>query len=124
MTREYSWRYTTLGLLLTALALFIIVQMVRIQISPQAQVFREQGQVYSGSWRTIMPARGQIYDRNGHLLAGNTTVYEVGVELSQVKNPSTIALALNAVTGANYDAVFAAASPTPGKKRVYAVLAN
>jgi cell division protein FtsI/penicillin-binding protein 2 len=124
MTREYSWRYTTLGLLLTALALFIIVQMVRIQVSPQAQVFRDQGQVFSGNWRTILPARGQIYDRNGHLLAGNTTVYEAGVELALVKNPSTIALAINAVTGADYDQVFSAASPAPGKKMIYAVLAN
>ena len=33
------------------------------------------------------PERGEIYDRNGHLLAGNRTVYEVGVSLSEMKDP-------------------------------------
>jgi cell division protein FtsI/penicillin-binding protein 2 len=124
MALENSWRYTTLGVLLTALAAFVVLQMVRIQTSPQAEVFRSQGEVYAGSWRTIKPARGQIYDRLGNLLAGNITVYEVGVELAYVENPSTIALALNAVTDADYEDVFAAASKEPSSSAVFAVLAN
>jgi cell division protein FtsI/penicillin-binding protein 2 len=124
MMADYSWRYTTLGLLITTVASFIIVQMVRIQTSPQAEVFRNQGANYSGNWQTIQPARGLIYDRWGNLLAGNTTVYEVGVELAYVKNPSTIALALNAVVGTDYSQVFAAASQEPSKTSVYAVLAS
>jgi cell division protein FtsI/penicillin-binding protein 2 len=124
MTQDNSWRYTTLGILLSALAAFIVIQMVRIQTSPQAEVFRNQGEAFSGSWRTITPARGQIYDRWGHLLAGNTTVYEVGVELVSVENPATIALAMNAVTGADYEDVFAAASKDPASGAVYAVLDN
>ncbi|HJW90113.1 MAG TPA: penicillin-binding protein 2 [Anaerolineales bacterium] len=124
MTNEHSWRYTTLVLLLSALAFFIVVQIVRIQTSPQAEVFRTQGQAYSGNWRNIEPARGQIYDRWGHLLAGNITVYEIGVDLVNVENPITIALALNAVTGADYEDVFAAASQDPANGAVYAVLRN
>jgi cell division protein FtsI/penicillin-binding protein 2 len=124
MALEHSWRYTTLGVLLSALAAFVVLQMVRIQTSPQAEVFRSQGEVYAGSWRTIKPARGQIYDRLGNLLAGNLTVYEVGVELAYVENPSTIALALNAVTDADYEDVFAAASKEPSSSAVFAVLAN
>jgi cell division protein FtsI/penicillin-binding protein 2 len=124
MIAEYSWRYTTLGLLMTTVASFIIVQMVRIQTSPQAEVFRNQGEIYSGNWQTIQPVRGVIYDRWGNLLAGNTTVYEVGVELARVKNPSTIALALNAVIGSDYSTVFTAASQQPSRTSVYAVLAN
>jgi cell division protein FtsI/penicillin-binding protein 2 len=124
MTNESSWRFTTLGLLLSAMALFVVVQMVRIQLSPQAEVFRDQGNAYSGGWRTIVPARGEIFDRWGHLLAGNTTVYEVGVELADVQNPSTIALALNAIVGADHDEVFAAASQEPSKTAVYRVLAD
>lgn len=124
MTGEFSWRYTMLGILMTATAAFIVVQMARIQTSPQAEVFRNQGTSYSGSWRTITPARGLIYDRWGNLLAGNQTVYEVGVELAFVENPQTIALALNAVVGADYNAVFAAASKPASKTSVYAVLAD
>jgi cell division protein FtsI/penicillin-binding protein 2 len=124
MIAENSWRFTTLGLLMTTVASFIIVQMVRIQTSPQAEVFRNQGRIYAGNWQTIQPVRGMIYDRWGNLLAGNTTVYEVGVELTHVKNPSTIALALNAVVGSDYSTVFTAASQQPSRTSVYAVLAN
>ena len=119
-----SWRYTTLGILLTALAFFIIVQMLRIQLSPQAEALRDKGELYSGTWRTLTPARGQIYDRRGNLLAGNRTVYEVGAILEQVENPSTIALALNAVIDADYDEVFAAASTEPSGDAIYATLAR
>jgi cell division protein FtsI/penicillin-binding protein 2 len=124
MSTENSWRYIMLGALLTAMAVFIIFQMVRIQISPQAEVFRDRGNAYSGGWKTIVPARGEIYDRWGHLLAGNTTVYEVGIELSEVQNPGTIALSLNAIVGADYDEVFAAASQEPSERAVYRVLAD
>ncbi|HUV25948.1 MAG TPA: hypothetical protein VMW34_01160, partial [Anaerolineales bacterium] len=109
MSNQGSWRFTTLGILLTALAVFIIIQMLRIQLSPQAGALRDKGELYSGTWRTITPARGQIYDRWGHLLAANNSVYEVGVILQEVENPSTIALALNAVIDSDYDEVFAAA---------------
>ena len=124
MSNSGSWRYTTLGILLTTLAIFIVVQMLRIQLSPQAEALREKGELYSGTWRTITPARGQIYDRWGHLLAGNKTVYEAGVVLDEVENPSTIALALNAVLDADYDQVFAAASTKPSPDAIYATVAR
>ena len=124
MRIENSWRITTLGVLLTAVAAFIVIQMVRIQLSPQAEVFRDRGNAYSGGWQTIVPARGEIYDRWGNLLAGNTTVYEVGVELTRVENPATIALTLNAVVGSDYDEVFSAASQEPSGTAVYRVLAD
>lgn len=124
MNASGSWRYTTLGILLSALAFFIVVQMLRIQLSPQAEALRDKGELYSGTWRTITPARGQIYDRRGNLLAGNRTVYEVGVVLEEVENPSTIALALNAVVDADYDQVFSAASTEPSGDAIYATLAR
>ncbi|MGW8144869.1 MAG: peptidoglycan D,D-transpeptidase FtsI family protein [Anaerolineales bacterium] len=124
MNNQSSWRYTTLGILITALAIFVVVQMLRIQLSPQAQALRDKGELYSGAWRTLTPARGQIYDRWGNLLAGNTTVYEVGAILAEVENPSTIALAMNAVVDADYDQVFSAASTPPSSEAVYATLAR
>lgn len=124
MSNQSSWRFTTLGILITALAVFIVVQMLRIQLSPQAEALRDKGELYSGAWRTVTPARGQIYDRWGNLLAGNSTVYEVGVILAEVENPSTIALAMNAVVDADYDEVFAAASKVPSSEAIYATLAR
>ena len=124
MTNEFAWRYTTLGVLLSALAGFIMVQMLRIQISPQADDLRLKGEIFSGNMTTITPARGEIYDRGGNLLASNTTVYEVGVELVDVQNPGTIALAMNAVVGSNYDDIFSAASIKQSAEAVYASLAR
>lgn len=125
MTTEHAWRFTTLAALLSALAFFIIIQMFRIQVSPEAEVFREIGNAYAGHYEEIKPPRGPIYDRWGNLLAGNQTVYEVGLDLRNKGNPATIALALNVVVGADHDAVFAAASQdyAPGTA-VYAVLAD
>lgn len=77
--------------------------MMRIQMSKEAAVFLKQGDRYAGSFQTLFPERGQIYDHQGHLLAGNKTVYEVGINLRDVKTPKTIALTLSVVLGMDYD---------------------
>ncbi len=51
------------------------------------------------------PERGEIYDRNGHLLAGNRTVYEVGVSLSEMESPESLANTLSTYLGLTYDEV-------------------
>jgi cell division protein FtsI/penicillin-binding protein 2 len=123
-----NWRYNLVGMLFGFIALMIVAQILRIQLSPQAHVFREQGDIYAGEWRTVKPARGLIYDRWGNLLAGNQTVYEIGVELKDVRNPETIAFTLMGVLQADYDRIYAAASRQysvdPERPAVYAVLAN
>jgi cell division protein FtsI/penicillin-binding protein 2 len=122
------WRYNVVGMLFGFVALMIVAQILRIQLSPQAHTFREQGDIYAGEWRTVKPARGLIYDRWGNLLAGNQTVYELGVELKDVRNPETIAFTLMGVLKSDYDRIYAAASRKysldPEKPAVYAVLAN
>ncbi len=99
MKQQYQWRSLLLSGLLGIISVAIIFQMVRIQTSPQAASLRDQGDMYQGEYQTIYPPRGEIYDRNGHLLAGNKTVYEVGVNLGELRNPQTIALALNVALG-------------------------
>jgi cell division protein FtsI/penicillin-binding protein 2 len=123
-----NWRYNLVGMLFGFIALMIVAQILRIQLSPQAHIFREQGDIYAGEWRIVKPARGLIYDRWGNLLAGNQTVYEIGVELKDVRNPETIAFTLMGVLQADYDRIYAAASRQysvdPERPAVYAVLAN
>ncbi len=99
MKQQYQWRSLLLSGLFGIISVAIIFQMVRIQTSPQAASLRDQGDMYQGEYQTIYPPRGEIYDRNGHLLAGNKTVYEVGVNLGELRNPQTIALALNVALG-------------------------
>lgn len=116
MKHQYQVRALTLTAFIAIFGLAILVQMVRIQTSPQADAFREQHDIHEGEWHTIFPPRGEIYDRNGHLLAGNQTVYEVGVNLAAAEDPAvaaSIATVLNAVLGLDYGKVQAAISEAP-----------
>lgn len=123
MNTEGSWRYTFLTTLYSLLAIFIIVQLVRIQTNPeQVAHFLEQSRLFDGDWRPVKPARGILYDRWGKLLAGNTTVYEVGVELSQVRNPHSVALTLNVILGLDYAEVLEKVSQEVSPNAVYVVL--
>ncbi len=123
MIKENAWRYTLLGTLFSLFAVMIVGQMVMLQTNPaEANTLREQGAAYEGAPHTVYPARGLIYDRWGNLLAGNTTVYEIGAALDQVKNPHTIALTLNVVLGLDYATVNAQVSQKPTDKLVYVVL--
>jgi cell division protein FtsI/penicillin-binding protein 2 len=89
-----------------ALALFalaIVVQMTRIQNSPEADIFRKQAEAYAYEWRTFYPNRGEIYDRNGRLLAGEKIVYEIGVDLTVMTDAHAISYAVADALGLDYD---------------------
>ena len=123
MKPEHIWRYTLLGTVFSVLAVFILWQTIRIQLDKESvQRFIDQGNSYIYNWHTFYPARGLIYDRWGHLLAGNTTVYQVGAELENVENPHTIALTLNVVLGLDYAKVLKDVSQEASESAVYVVL--
>ena len=121
MKKSYQIRSLSLSILFAVLGITIIVQMIRIQNSPEAAVFLQQGARYSGQFQTLFPERGQIYDRNGHLLAGNRTVYEIGVTLTDVRNAKSIALALSVTLGLDYNKTLDAIN-NPASGLVYLVL--
>src|ERR1051325_6472912 len=103
MKKSYQVRSFSLSILFALLGATIIIQMIRIQNSPEAAVFLQQGTRYAGRFETLFPERGQIYDRTGHLLGGNRTVYEIGVSLADVRNSKSIALALSVTLGLDYN---------------------
>jgi cell division protein FtsI/penicillin-binding protein 2 len=114
-----------LGLLLTAFVAVIIIQMVRIQTSTHAEYLDTWAQTYGVEIRTVQSERGYIYDRWGHLLAGNKEVYEIGVELQFVRNPESIATALSTIFGIDHDKALASAStPYESGKSVYITLTD
>ena len=104
MKKQSFWRYVTIAIMLGLVGTSILVQIVRIQNSPEVAAVTGQGAFI---WKTFYPARGEIYDRNGNLLAGNKTVYEIGVDLTALpsakdaalKMESDIALAAQASLG-------------------------
>lgn len=106
MRQQYALRSSILVVFLVFAGFAIIAQMIRIQYSEQAQMFLQQGDRYSGEFQMIYPERGEIYDRNGHLLAGNRTVYEVGVTLDNVEDTQAMAYALSTYLGLGYEDVY------------------
>ncbi|MEE9599161.1 MAG: hypothetical protein V3V66_01745, partial [Anaerolineales bacterium] len=73
----YNWRYITIAVFFTLYGLAIIAQMVRIQLMVNASNLPVATQL--GQWETAASRRGLILDRNGHVLAGNQTIYAVDV---------------------------------------------
>ncbi len=106
MRREYGWRSSALAIVFGFCAFLILGQMVRIQTSAEADIFREQAELFAGNWRTYYPERGRIYDRNGHLLAGNEQVYTVGVNITEMNDAQAIALAVSANLGLDFNIVY------------------
>ena len=122
---EPGWRFSLMGALIFVLPVLISAQVVRIQTNPeQIAKILEESEDWSKERKTIIPARGQIYDRWGNLLAGNRTVYEVGAELQFVTSPETIAQTLNAILGVDYADVYATASIPVSDEAIYVVLAD
>jgi cell division protein FtsI/penicillin-binding protein 2 len=134
MDGDYTRRYLLAGIAFIVVAIMIVVQIVRIQVGPVAEDLREQGDVYNRQLHTFYPERGLIYDRWGNLLAGNETVYEVGIDLrTKGKSPETIAYVLSKVLEPGhpeYDAdtyyaeVFSLASTVPTTTTIYRVAAD
>jgi cell division protein FtsI/penicillin-binding protein 2 len=106
MRQQYAIRSLILVVCLAIAGVAVIVQMVRIQSSEQAMIFISQGDRYAGEFHMVYPERGEIYDRHGHLLAGNRTVYEVGVSLSEMGNPEAMARILSSYLGLTFEEVY------------------
>ncbi len=113
MRQQYARRTQVLTSVMGLIALAIIVQITRIQNSAEAAVFSQQAENYAYELKTYYPDRGEIYDRNGRLLAGNKTVYEIGVDLNTVRDPHAIAFAISSELGMNYDLVMDAIQNPP-----------
>ena len=113
MRQQYAIRSLIIvaGLVLAGLA--VILQMIRIQTSEQAKVFLSQGDRYAGEFQMFYPERGEIYDRNGHLLAGNRTVYEVGVSLREMEDPGAMASVLSTNLGLTYEEIYRKLTEAP-----------
>jgi cell division protein FtsI/penicillin-binding protein 2 len=121
----YTWRYSSLGLIIFLLPVLVTLQLVRIQINPGwVKEVMEFGERFEKEAQFIDPPRGQILDRKGNLLAGNQIVYEVGIDLPKVVDPRSIATVLSSILDIDYEDVYSAASLEASDRAVYAVVAD
>lgn len=126
MKTGFFSRFNLIGGALTIAGLFIFVWMIRIQTSDSAKVIENNAnQYYNYTKKTFYPERGNIYDRWGHLLAGNVEVYEVGADLREVTDPRNIAMTLGNVLGEDSNKFYNLLTAYPAdQKPVYVVLSN
>ena len=87
----YAWRYLSAACLLAFLGIAILVQIVRIQTSPEVAGIIDQAK---NLVKDYFPPRGEIYDRHGSLLAGNKTVYEIDLDRTAGPDMPTVFQAL------------------------------
>ncbi len=90
-----------MGFLFSALAVVMCLQMVRIQVLAKPLEEKPPLTPYekNSKLQEVTPERGNIYDRWGHLLAGNRVVYQLEVSLDSVDDPHTIATTVLALFG-------------------------
>jgi cell division protein FtsI/penicillin-binding protein 2 len=112
-----------LACLLAFVGLSITMQIIRIQTSPEAAIFRAWAKRNEEALQTYYPERGLIYDRNGHLLAGNKTVYEIGVDLKNIKDKQAVATAVGTELGLNPNDLYNLMT-NPPDNLAYLILAN
>ncbi len=102
MRNPYAWRYFTVTVLLAVMGSGVLAQVIHLQTSPEAKKIIDGNDPYNYVWKTYYPARGEIFDRYGNLLAGNKTVYEVGVDLRSVRDAKSVALAAQMYLGMDF----------------------
>jgi cell division protein FtsI/penicillin-binding protein 2 len=124
--RNFSHRYKAIGIIFLVAGAVIIFQMFRLQTSASAKELLKASERYAGVSKLVYPDRGTIYDRWGHLLAGDQQVYEVGINLQASGiNPETLATVLESVLGVDYATVLEAAKmPYVEGKSEYVVITD
>jgi cell division protein FtsI/penicillin-binding protein 2 len=123
MRQQYALRSQILAGVMAFIALAVIVQMTRIQNSPEADIFRQQSENYAYELKTFYSNRGEIYDRHGRLLAGQKTVYEIGVDLRNLRDAHAIAFAMSRELNMDYDQLLSVLN-NPPENIAYLVLAD
>ncbi|MBN1429308.1 MAG: penicillin-binding protein 2 [Anaerolineae bacterium] len=99
MQESLNRRLSFIGAILITLMLLSIYRLVSLQFGVDARYFAEQAQKEHSYRVTIHPPRGEIYDRNGVLLATNSIKYEIGISPALIYDRQGTAEALSAVTG-------------------------
>ena len=101
MRRELI-RFYLVGIAIILFSITIVFRLVQIQTDPIFYEISEKvGNQVIYKPKEFEAVRGNIYDRWGNLLAGNSEVYEIGVNLNQVSesNKEEIINFLTILTG-------------------------
>ena len=135
---EHTSRFKFISGVYVLAAVIIFVRLVTVQASGQRPIFDTNKQIWETGYHIYYPPRGDIYDRNGSLLAGSEEAYELGVDLPTVYktgNAETIAFTLKSVLAEHpisiyqgsanyYNWVLGQVSATPTLTNTYRMVAD
>ena len=121
-------RLTLVGIGLIAISAILLVRLISFQfrMDPQIkQTFASQAENRYNQTVEVMPNRGQIFDRNGHLLAGNSFEYRIGISPNQVVDRQETVAQLAPLVGMSEDKLYRRLLPDEnGVYASYALLAS
>ncbi len=79
---QATWRYIVVAGVLFALAAVVVARMALLAFGPEGKLILQSENAYY--LKPSPKPRGLIYDRSGHLLAGDREVYELDINLNEV----------------------------------------
>ncbi|MBN1202183.1 MAG: penicillin-binding protein 2 [Anaerolineae bacterium] len=107
-------RLTLLSLVLMAISGVLLVRLLSFQFRMNPEI-KEQLETNAENryHRTVevLPTRGQIYDRNGHLLAANSFEYRIGISPNQVTDRQEVARELAPLVDMPEDQIYRLLQP-------------
>ena len=117
-------RLTLVGIGLIAISAILLVRLISFQfrMDPQIkQTFASQAENRYNQTVEVMPNRGQIFDRNGHLLAGNSFEYRIGISPNQVVDRQETVAQLAPLVGMSEDQLYRRLLPTAPAGYVFCI---
>lgn len=102
MIETIDRRLSFVSVIVTLLSAILVVRLVSLQIQLPEEEIAYLEQMRDDSYHDLRyeaPARGEIYDRNGYLLATNATQYQVGLSPTLIADPGDVLAKLAAATG-------------------------
>ena len=123
-----SRRLTLLGVVLIGISLVLLARLLSFQfrMNPEIkQALEDQAKNRYQQTVEVLPKRGQIFDRNGHLLATNSFEYRIGISPNQVVNRQGVAFELAPLVGLPENRLYNLLQPdADGKFAPYVLLAS
>jgi|AMZC01.1.fsa_nt_AMZC01002801.1_4 cell division protein FtsI/penicillin-binding protein 2 len=121
-------RLTLLSIVLIGISLVLLARLLSFQfrMNPEIkQALENQARNRYQQTVEVLPARGQIFDRDGYLLATNSFEYRIGISPNQVVDRQDVAMKLAPLVGLSEDKLYRLLEPDAnGQFPPYVLLAS
>lgn len=112
-------RLTLLSIGLIGISLVLLARLLSFQFRMNPEIKEAlENQARSRYQQTVevLPVRGQIFDRDGHLLATNSFEYRIGISPNQVLDRQDVAMKLAPLVGLSEDKLYRLLEPDANNK--------